>query len=183
MKKRTALTFNPKLPLAALAALLIASSPARVLAKHKPQDPSANDPTPRLFQLLDTSYGGKLNDWYLLGEIYKNPSKPNEELQRVYRVEYDKAHAFGKLAIYIRAVSKLQPEQLKTYTPKMVYDFGVADLEKFVKTQPGVFGQTGDLYLQSSGERALATAPVTEEIQKEYDKIVTDELLPALQKK
>ncbi len=183
MKTPTVSPLTRTVTLTALAALVVAAHPGALLAKHKSPNAGASQVTERLFQLLDTSYGGKLDDWYLLGEVYKNPSKPEEELQHVYRLDYEKGRAFGKLRIYVRSVSKVQPEQLKTYTPKMIYEFGVADLEKFVKTGPGPFGETGDLYLRSADDRPLATAPITEDAQKTYEKIVSDELLPALQKK
>jgi hypothetical protein len=165
------------------APLVIDNTASRIYGKEKTRAVDPNDPSNRLFQLLDGSYGGKLADFYLLGEIYKNPKDPSEELQRVLRVDYDKSRGFGKLNIHVRSVGKMQPDQLKSYTPKLIYDFGVADLEKFVKTGPGRLGQPGDLYLRATDDRPLATSAVTEDVQHEFDRLITDWLLPALQKK
>ena len=167
------------------ALLLIApwADTTNLYAKRKTGAVNPNDSTLRLFQLLDSSYGGKLADYYLLGDIYKDPQNPSEELQRVLRVDYDKKSAFGKLKIYVRSVGKLQPDQLKAYTPKMVFEFGVADAEKFIKTDPGPLGNADDLYLRSTDDRPLASSPVTEDVEKAYDHLVADVLLPALQKK
>ncbi len=153
-----------------------------LFAKEKNQ-PDPNDPSFRLFQLLDTSYGGKLADFYILADIYKDPKNPDQELQRVLRVEYDKNRGFGKLNLHVRSVAKMEPEQLKTYTPKMVYEFGVADAEKFVKTDPGPFGKTGDLYLRATEDRPLASSPITDDLRRAYERLITGQLLPALQKK
>lgn len=159
------------------------SRPSCLYAKKKAEVVNPDDPTLRLFGLLDTAYAGKLDDFYILGDVYADPKNPGQQLQRVIRVEYDKGRAFGKLRVYLRSVGKLQPEQLKTYTPKMVYEFGVEDSEKFVKTEPGPLGGTGDLYLRSSEDHPLATTPVTDDARKAYQHLITDELLPALQKK
>lgn len=161
----------------------LAARSESLYAKRKGQEANPNDPSLRLFQLLDTSYRGKLVDFYLLADIYKDPNNPGQELQRVLRLEYDKDRAFGKLRIYVRSVAKLTPQQLKTYNAKEVYDFGVADSEKFVKTEPGQLGAPGDLYLRATGDRPLATSPITDDIQKTYERIITDFLFPALQKK
>jgi hypothetical protein len=56
-------------------------------------------------------------------------------------------------------------------------------LEKFTKTDPGPFGKTGDLYLQATENGPLATAPITDEVRKEYETYVAQWLLPALEKK
>ena len=40
---------------------------------------------------------------------------------------------FGKLNIYVRSVGQMTKEQVSTYTPKQIYDFGEVDLEKFVQ--------------------------------------------------
>lgn len=152
-------------------------------AKQKPDAVDTNDATLRLYQLLDGSYGGKLEDFYLLADIYPDPKTPGQELQRVLRLEYDKARTFGKMKLYVRNVAKMQPEQLKSYSPKMVYEFGVEDTEKFVKTEPGQFGKIGDLYLLSTEEHPLATSPITDGARKTYTRLLNDHLLPALQKK
>jgi len=170
--------------LAAFCALLsTVGLPVLHLAKEKPPAISPDDLTLRLFQLLDTSYGGKLSDFYLVGDVYKDPKTPDKELQHIFKAEYEKDRAFGKFRLYVRSVDKLTPGQLKDYTPKQIYEFGEVDVEKFTKTDPGPFGKTGDLYLQATTEGPLATAPITDEVRKEYEAYVTQWLLPALQKK
>ena len=141
-------------------------------------DPS--DPTLRLFDFLDSTRNGKLEDFFALADIY---SEQGKEFQHVVRAEYDKNRAFGKLRIYLRSVAKMAPEQLQTYTPKQVYDFGEVDLEKFVKTEPGEFGRQGDIYLRGDAENPLATSAITDEARKSYQMLVAQYVLPALQKK
>jgi len=170
--------------LAAFCALLVtAALPSVRLAKEKPPAVNPDDVTLRLYQLLDTSYGGKLADFYVIGGIYTDPKVPDKELQHVFKVEYEKTKAFGRLRIYVRSVDKLTPGQLKDYTPPQVYDFAEADVAKFTKTDPGPFGRTGDLYFQASENGPLATVPITDETRKEYEADVTQWILPALQKK
>jgi len=139
--------------------------------------------TLRLYQLLDTSYGGKLVEFYLIGDVYKDPKIPDKELQHVFRAEYDKSRGFGKLRLYVRSVDKLTEGQLKDYTPKQVYEFGELDVAKFTKTDPGPFGRTGDVYLVATADGPLAGAPITDEVRKEYETYIKEWLLPALQKK
>ncbi len=177
-----------KLPgvIAFLAVCLATTSSLCLLAKEK--DPPAravdpNDPTLRLFQTVDTKYGGKLVDFYVVADVYKDPQTPNEEYQHIVKAEYDKAHVFGKLQLYLRSVGKIHPDQMKTYTAKDFYEFGLTDLEKYMKSEPGPFGQSGDVYLKSAPDRPLASAPVTDEIRKKYELLVTQYLLPALDKK
>lgn len=150
------------------------------VAKEKAQRVDPNDPTLRLFDLLDNTRNGKLEDFFALADVY---SEQGKDFQHVIRVDYDKNRAFGKLRIYLRSVAKMAPEQLQTYAPKQVYDFGETDLEKFVKTEPGEFGKQGDIYLRGDAENPLATTPITHEAHKSYDMLVTQYLLPALQKK
>ena len=170
--------------LAAFCALLVtAALPSVHLAKEKPPVVSPDDVTLRLYQLLDSSYGGKLADFYVIGGVYKDPKVPDKELQRVFRVEYEKDRAFGRLRIYVRSVDKLTPGQLKDYTPTQVYEFAEVDVEKYTKTDPGPFGRTGDLYLQASANGPLATVPITDETRKEYEADVAQWIFPALQKK
>ena len=170
--------------LAAYCALLItAGLPVFCVAKEKPAVVSPDDVTLRLFQLLDSSYGGKLADFYLVGEVYKDPKNPDKELQHVFKAEYDKARAFGRLRLYVRSVDKLSPGQLKDYTPQQVYEFADADLEKFTKTDPGPLGRTGDLYFQATENGPLATTPITDEARKAYEAYLSQWLMPALEKK
>jgi hypothetical protein len=157
--------------------------PVLQLAKEKTPSVSPNDLTLRLYQLLDTSYGGKLSDFYVLGDVYKDPKTPDKELQHIFKAEYDKARGFGKFGLYVRSVDKLTPGQLKDYTLQKIYEFGNEDVEKFSKTDPGPFGKTGDLYLRATPDGPLATAPITDEVRKEYEAYITQWLLPALEKK
>src|SRR5437016_8653839 len=141
------------LRVASLAAVLLAvipGSPVRAKEKTPPGDP--NDVTSRLFQSLDETHNGKLTDYFVLADIYKDKDSkdPNQEFQHILLVDYDKNRNFGKLNVHLRSVGKLDPDQLKTYTLKQIYDFGVDDLEKFVKSEPGQFGRTGDLYLRAT---------------------------------
>lgn len=152
-------------------------------AKEKPVPVDPNDATVRLFQLLDDTRGGKLSDFYVLTDPYKDPSDPDKELQHVLRVDYDKNRAFGKLNIHVRTMDKLGPQQLKTYTTKQIYDFGEYDSEKFVKSVPGPLGQAGDVYLRTIGDGPLTDTPITDEIRKSYDLFVNQYIIPALQKK
>jgi hypothetical protein len=149
-------------------------------AKEKTTRVDPNDPTLRLFDLLDSTRNGKLEDFCTLADVY---SERGKEFQRVVRAEYDKSRAFGKLRIYVRSVAKMAPEQLQAYTPKQVYDFGETDVEKFVKTDPGDLGKQGDMYLRGDADNPLATTPVTDQARKSYEALVTQYLLPALQKK
>jgi hypothetical protein len=165
------------------AVLSTAVLPGLRLAKEKPPAVSPDDLTLRLFQLLDTSYGGKLSEFYLLGDIYKDPKIPDKELQHVFKAEYEKERAFGRFRLYVRSVDKLTPGQLKEYTPKQIYEFGEMDVEKFTKTDPGPFGKPADVYLLSTPDGALAAAPITDEVRKEYETYIAQWLLPALQKK
>jgi hypothetical protein len=151
--------------------------------KEKKPVVDTNDPTYRLFQLLDTERGGKLENLFVLGDVFPDPKNPAQELQHVFKIEYDKNRYFGKFRIYVRSVSKLSAQQLETYTPEQIYDFGNRDQEKFEKIEPGTFGQEGDLYFQASDDRPLHTAPTTDAVRKSYELYVTQYILPALQKR
>ncbi len=152
-------------------------------AKEKTPPVDTNDPTYRLYQLLDSSRAGKLTDFYLLADVYRDPANPNEELQHVLKADYDKTRMFGKLQIVVRSVGKILPDQIKAYSTKEFFDFGLADQEKYMKTEPGAFGKSGDVYLKAMTEGPLATSPVTDEVRKNYELFVTQHLLPALEKK
>jgi hypothetical protein len=165
------------------ALLLTLGFPGLQLAKEKTFVVSPDDLTLRLYQLLDGSYGGKLSDFYVLGDIYKDPKDPNKDLQHVFKVDYAKDRAFGKLRLSVRSVDKLTPGQLKDYNPQQVFEFGDADVEKFTKTDPGPFGRQGDICLRATADGALVAVPITEQVQKEYETYVTQWLLPALEKK
>jgi len=177
-------TRRPSFWLIALCTLLTTLGfPVLHLAKEKTPVVSPDDLTLRLYQLLDTSYGGKLSEFYLLGDVYKDPKTPDKELQHIFKAEYEKARGFGKFRLYVRSVDKLTPGQLKDYTPKQIYEFGNEDVEKFTKTDPGPFGKTGDLYFQATPDGPLATVPITDEVRKEYEAYITQWLFPALEKK
>jgi hypothetical protein len=72
---------------------------------------------------------------------------------------------------------------LNDYTPKQIYEFADADMEKFTKTDAGPLGRTGDLYFQATENSPLATVPITDEARKEYETFVSQWLMPALEKK
>ena len=151
--------------------------------KDKTLAVSEDDPTYRLFQLLDTTRGGKLADFYVIADLYRNPQNPQEEFQRVARVVYDKGHAFGKLTVFLRSVAKMDPVQMSTYNPKEIYEFAESDMEKYTKTDPGPFGGKGDLYFHVTDSGALSTAPITGEVQATYATLLTQYILPALGRK
>jgi hypothetical protein len=153
-------------------------------AKDKVPGVSSDDPTFRLYNLLDSKLGGKLEDFRLLGDTINDPQNPGQVQQHVLRVDYDKGRGFGKLRIVVRTVAQLTPEQLKAYTINEIYDFGESDSEKFTKTDPGSFGRQGDVYFQpTTPGGALGSAPVTDAVQARYERYVTQYILPALEKK
>lgn len=151
--------------------------------KKKTRSSNPDDPTYKVYQILDDSYGGKLTDYYLLADLYADPQDPSNQLQHVIQVDYDKSRFFGRFRIYVRSVGKLTPDQLTTYNVKQIYDFGEADESEFEKINPGPLGETGDLYLKATANGPLAPAPVTDQASDEYDMLMTKYLLPALQKK
>ncbi len=164
--------------------LLGGGSSVGLSAKEKLPAVSADDSTLRLYNLLDSKLGGKIDDFYLLADTFPDPQNPNQTQQHVLRIEYDKNRAFGKLRIYVRTVDQLTPEQLKTYNPKEIYDFAETDSEKFTKTDPGSFGRPGDVYFQpTSAGGPLGTATATPEVQSRYERFVTQFVIPALEKK
>ena len=185
-------TMNAKLkwqPFAvgALLACCLAGIPLSVHAvgkdDPKPVRGDPNDPTFRLSQAIDTLKGGKLTDFYVLADVYKDPAQPNEESQHILKVEYDKAKMFGKLQIVVRSVGKIHPDQMKAYTTKDFFEFGLSDQSKFIKTEAGPFGKPGDMYLRSTPDRPLSSAPVTDDVRKDYEAFVTEYVLPAVEKK
>jgi hypothetical protein len=167
----------------AIAICLITAATPDALGKAKKQSVDPNDPTYRLYQLLDTAHGGKLQNLFVLGDVYPDSQNPTQQMQHVFKIEYDKSRYFGRFRIYVRSVSKLSPQQLKTYTTEQIYDFGNKDQEKFEKIEPGPFGQPGDLFFQARGDRPLHTAPTTDAVRKAYETYVSRYILPALQKK
>lgn len=136
-----------------------------------------------LYQLLNSSYGGKLSGLYLLANVYVDPQDPTNQLQRVIRVDYDKSRYFGRFRIYVRSVGKLTPAQLKTYDVKQIYQFGESDEAEFEKINPGPLGQAGDLYLKATSNGPLAPAPITDRARQEYEMLISKYILPALKKK
>jgi hypothetical protein len=153
-------------------------------AKDKSSQISADDPTLRLYSLLDSKFNGKLEDFCVLADVVNDPNNPGQSQQHVLRMDYDKDRGFGKLNIHVRTVAQLTPDQLKTYTPKQIFDFGENDTAKFTKTDAGPFGKPGDVYFTVPSEgAALATAPAKTEVQTQYESFVTQYLMPALEKK
>lgn len=167
-------------PAAALGVLIaiVLAAPSTFAGGGKKYDD--NDVTYRLFQLLDNAHNGDLDDLYLIADTYTDAS--GETCRHVLRIGYEKNKTFGRLAIYVRSVGKISADQASTYTPEQIYDFGEVDLQKFVKTDPGPFGQRGDLYLESSDDQALHTMPVTDTARKQYENYLSQWVIPALQK-
>ena len=172
------------LAFATMGVLALGNLAGRAGAKEKQPPVPPDDATLRLYQFLDSSSGGKLEDLYLIADTFKDPKAQDQERQHILKVEYDRTKAFGKLRIYVRIVDKLTPEQLKTYTTKQIFEFAETDSEKFTKTDPGSLGRPGDVYFLPASEGGpLATAPITDEARSTYDRYITDYILPALQKK
>lgn len=145
---------------------------------------SANDPTARLFDVLNASDGGKLTDFYVLGDVYSDPSNPSQQYQRVLKVDYNKDYYFGRLSIHARSVAKMTPEQMAIYTPAQIYSFGGRDGQVFDKTNPGPFGsETGDTYLAPGPNNGpLRTLAIDDSVTQEYNMLVSQYILPAIQK-
>jgi hypothetical protein len=150
-------------------------------AREKKPLISPDDPTTKLFNLLDTKFDGKLENFYALADVYKNPAHPGQDWQHILRVDYNKKLFFGKFKFYVCGISKPTPDQLKAYTLKQLYDFG-SDSEKYEKIAVGPFGQKGDLYFRAEENMPLATAPITPEVEAAYEAYVTQFLIPALEK-
>lgn len=151
--------------------------------KDKPAYLDPNDPTLRFFQLADNSKGGKVTELYVVAGVYRDPAAPDEDAQQILKVDYDKTKVFGKLQIVVRSVGKIHPDQMKAYSAKDFFGFGLSDQVKFIKTEAGPFGKPGDMYLHSMTDRPLSSSPITDEVRKSYETLVTDHLLPALEKK
>jgi hypothetical protein len=150
--------------------------------KHGPVSP--NDPTARVFDILNSSFGGKLDNLYVLGDVYSDSSNPSQQYQRILKVDYDKDLYFGRFVIHARSVGKMTPEQLAIYTQKQIYDFGGRDGQVFDKINPGPFGsETGDLYLTPPPNGGpLKPEPITDAVTQEYQMLVSQYILPAVQK-
>ena len=149
--------------------------------KNPPSNP--NDPTYRLFQLLNATHGGTLKDFCVVADVYRGSKDPNRELQHVLRVEYTKNRYFGRFRIYVRSVDKLSAAQLKTYTPAQLYEFGGVDEEKFEKIDPGPFGQQGRCSTFRRRGRSPAECSMTDTVRSTYESYLTQYVLPALEKK
>lgn len=150
-------------------------------SKDKTPAVNPNDPTYKLYALLDSGRNGKLEEFYFLADEYKDSEHPDETWQHVVVADYNKNLFFGKFKMTVRAISKPTPDQLKAYTVKALYDFG-SDSAKFAKINPGPFGQDGDLYMVATGDKPLKSAPITPEAQAAYEKYVSQYLIPALEK-
>jgi len=159
-------------------------SAGHLMAKDRAPQVSSDDPTFRLYNLLDSKFNGKLDDFYVLADVFQDPKNPGQAEQHVLRVEYNKDRAFGKLTIRVRTVAQLTPDQLKTYSPKQIYEFAETDSAKFTKTDPGSFGKPGDVYFEPAEEGgALGSVAATSEVQAQYERYLTNYLQPALEKK
>lgn len=181
MSRNHSLLMAAGVTFALLVTFNLPGNPSAILEAKEKNHTAGSDPvTVRLFDLLNNSYEGKLADFYVLGDIYKDPANPGQELQHVFLAQYEKNRSFGKFDLHVRSVAKMTPEQMKTYSLKQIYDFGQDDTEKFMKTDPGVLGSSGDVYLRAEGNTALATSPVTDEVRKAYDNYLTQYLIPAL---
>lgn len=152
-------------------------APPGALAREKYEPDQA---TIQLFQILNSSFGGKVDHFCLLADMYTDAS--GEQYRRVVRVDYDKSRTFGRLNLYVRSVGKMTPDQLATYTPAQIYDFGESDQAKFVKTDTLTFGAPGDLYLQAQDDGPLHSASINDDVRKRYSELVTQFVIPALQK-
>jgi hypothetical protein len=164
---------------AVLLILAAASSaaPSRIAFSREKESDAA---TTQLFQILNTSYGGKVEHFCLLADTYTDAS--GQQYRHVLRVDYDKSRVFGRLNLYVRSVGSMTQDQLATYTPQQIYDFGESDQEKFVKTDTGPFGEKGDLYLQAEGDGPLHSTAVTSDARKHYSDFLSQYVIPALQK-
>ena len=166
-----------------LSMMVIGGNSGPLGAKERTSQYSSNEATGRLYNLLDSKFNGKLEDFCVLADLVSDPKNAGQSLQRVLRVEYHKDMKFGRLNIRVRAVAQLTPDQLKAYNAKAIYDFAESDVAKFTKTDPGTFGKPGDVYIEQSADGgAMGSVPVTSEIQEQYDKFVTQYVLPALEK-
>ena len=183
-RKPTETTRTTRLGRLSVVAFLVASivGGALVYAKEKKGPVGPGDPTYRLFQLLDNSYGGKLSDYCLLADTYPDPNHPGQMLQHVLQLDYDKSRFFGRFRVYVRGVSPLTQAQLKEYTLQQIYGFG-SDVEKFEKIDPGPLGETGDVYCRTTGNGTLNAVTITDDAKREYEFFLTQYVLPAPQKK
>jgi hypothetical protein len=77
----------------------------------------------------------------------------------------------------------MDPAQMSTYNPKVIYEFAESDTEKYTKTDPGPFGGKGDVYFHATDSGALKVLPVTDEVQRTYEMLLTQYILPALARK
>ena len=164
--------------------LLILGSAVRTDAKDKSSPSNPNDPTFRLFSLLDSKFNGKIEDFCVLADLISDPQNPGQQLQRVICLDYSKDRAFGKLNIHVRTVAPLTPDQLKTYTPKQTFDFAETDTSKYTKSDAGSFGRPGDVYFQAAPDGGpLTSASATPDVQSQYELLINQYILPALEKK
>jgi hypothetical protein len=166
-----------------LVPIFILGAATLLSAKEKKPVVTGDDTTSPLFNVLDSQYGGKLKDFFILADVIKDPDNPDSELQHVLRVNYDKDRSYGKMNVIVRAVKKPTEEQMKTYSTQALFEFGEYDLEKFVKSDVGPYGKPGDVYLQAKPGFPLAQESITDEVRNAYDVNVNKYILPALQKK
>ena len=174
----------PMLGRAVVTLFILGGAAGLLQAREHNSASDPNDPTHRLFALLDDKFGGKLDSFYVLADLVPDPTAAGQQLQRIVEIDYGKDRGFGKLNLHVRSVAPLTPDQLKAYTTKQLFDFAVADSEKFIKTDSGPFGRPGDVYFQSTADNgALASTTINSQVQSDYDTLVSQYLIPALEKK
>ena len=88
-------------------ALLVLGQVGRLAAREKSSPTDPNDPTHRLFTLLDDKFNGKIEGFYMLADLVPDPKNAGQQLQRVIEIDYGKDRAFGKLNLHVRTVAPL----------------------------------------------------------------------------
>jgi hypothetical protein len=149
-------------------------------ARHKENLANPDDPTVRLFQLLDDSYGGKLTDFRVIADAYANPTQLGQMFQHVLQVNYDKGRFYGRLTISVRGVSQLTPEQLKQYTAQEIYGFG-SEVAKFEKINSGPSAKRRPLF-PANRPRHPRAGPRYRYCQTSVRSVPTQYIPPALEK-
>jgi hypothetical protein len=92
-----------------LATVFCGGLATRLAAKEKVVPISPDDPTYRLFQLLDNAYGGKLEGFCVIANLFKDPENPDHEEQYILKADSLKftktdPGALGKVGdVYFRA--------------------------------------------------------------------------------
>ena len=115
----------------------------RLGAKDKAPQVSPNDPTVRLYNLLDSKYNGKLDDFYVLADVFNDPKNPGQHNSTFSASITARTGHLGNFNIHVRTVAQLTPEQLKTYTPKQIFDFAETDSGEVHQDRSGPLWQAG----------------------------------------